>query len=1021
MPVLVIHLTDIHIASSNDPIIGRAHHIAAAASSDLSIEPTSCLVITSGDVAQSGDAAEYEIAIAFYKTLSDELESRFGFPPTHFVVPGNHDCKFPSDMSAREDVIESVRRKGTTQAREQQLVEVQSDFFNFLKHVCPDTVVDSPWEFRRDLAELDISLVGLNSAMLATLKGDQGKLVIPASRIEYQPKSAMAIYVMHHPLAWLESNNGRDVLEKIRDRADLMLFGHEHRDDLMIIEGVYSEIKYEAYYGDVLQERQDRFKSAFRTVAISDDRRNIKAGRYVWDFNKYSRDSSKTDRVWRTLKWSGGRNKILSFALGHLDWIDDPGAAFTHRKKEKLQLSDLFVWPMLRRNIPDKGQNLLVDSAQLSAEGFLKTMPVQGIAVILGDEQCGKTTLAKRWCLDFRQGGVFPLYLSVKKDSSLKTLTGSDFIERCIAEQYGANSVGDYLQKKAEDRVLLIDDFELIKANSEAKRAMLERLHSHFSRIVVFVSSSPGFELLVDGLTGGASPSKAEIYDFLPLSFKLRSELIEKWLSVGEPGELDTEAIEAVTTRFARIVDDTLGRNLIPSIPIFVLIILQQSEAERDIDAIIKNGSHGFLYQALITQTLNRKVGVFSVDTATTYLTMFAGVLFLKSDGDGVTEAELIDFHRTHSVEYDLAHKFEKIKAQLIAADVWTEKHDKVYFKYPYLFYFFVANFLRQLDAEPRELAVDTLIGSIHSEKSANILLFLAHLSLDPEIIRKLIARAQGCFADVPECNLFESRSVLEKLGANNIRHVYVEYESRKQRLDELESYGDTENSSVPDNSATAAVWRGQEAIVSVNSAFKAMQVLGQLLRNHSGSIKAPVKTSIMDVCVSLGLRTLGALMDIMSSGADVMIEHRISQLDANLKNKKDGQLIRQDAEEFFRALVLNVAVGTFTRIAGAIGSEELAPTLAKVLQPSGGGSRSLVDLAVRLENFTKFPETEVVAFRSKKLGQDEVMPTALVRRFVMRRFYLFPDRKELKTKICDMFKISRKPFQLRDPKGHGH
>ena len=113
------------------------------------------------------------------------------------------------------------------------------------------------------------------------------------------------------------------------------------------------------------------------------------------------------------------------------------------------------------------------------------------------------------------------------------------------------------------------------------------------------------------------------------------------------------------------------------------------------------------------------------------------------------------------------------------------------------------------------------------------------------------------------------------------------------------------------------------------------------------------------------------------------------------------------------RGLVLNIAAGTVLKIAGSIGSEELTPTIERVLKPENGGSRSLIDLAVRLEHFSKFPQDEVVDFRGKKLSADQIMPAAVVRRLIIRRFHLFPDRKELKAKICDLYGIARTPFQL--------
>ncbi|MEP7043161.1 MAG: metallophosphoesterase [Dokdonella sp.] len=1013
MTTLIIHLTDIHIERANDPILGRAKLLAAAATSDLSVKADHCHLVLSGDIAQSGRPEQYEFASGFISQVASELRARTSVEPKVFIVPGNHDCLLPADMSARLDLIDSIKTKGSTTARESQLLDAQSAFWDFVGKLNPQQQRTNAWETTLTDDAAALSYVGINSALLASGANDQGKLSVPVSALSHDRGKCLVAYVMHHPLSWMESNNSNKLLEHMRERADLMFFGHEHRDDLTRIDVLYNDATYEAYFGDVLQDRSNLLmRSGFRTIALDQEGDLIKAAAYKWSFTNYERDDARTDADWRPFKRNNGRGNVLSFTNRHLEWIDDAGAAYTHRRKENLQLADIFVWPSLRQNIRDAEQTVLIESSKCTADKLFNETPIGSVVFILGDEQSGKTTLAKQFCLLFRKLNHFPLYLSAKDSSSPIQLGSATGMERAVSKQYGEHSINEYIQLSAEKRVLIIDDFELVKGNSEAKKALFENLSNKFARIFVFVNSSPGFEISIDSMTITAAGVKTLVYDFLPLSYKVRAELIEKWLSIGQQTEVEREEIESLAIRCARVVDDTLGRNLIPSVPIFVLIILQQAEAERDLSTVIKNGSQGFLYQALITQTLQKKVPLFSVDTATTYLTMFAGKLFVGK-ADGLDDKALLAFHLGHSTDYDLDYKFDRVRSQFMGADIWEEKSDLIAFRYTYLYYFFVANYLCSAEAEFRYAAVDILLDTIHTERSANILLFLAHLSLDHKIIMSLMARAHSCFEGVAQYDLFASANLLNKVGSNQVRQVYIEYANARDRLEEFEN-SFPQDESVVDEAEKFDALKDQDLVIGINRSFKTLQVLGQVLRNHSGSLKGPVKKDIMESCVGLGLRTLGALFKTIDITAQSMIRHRLDQEFANISEYKlKSKELQAEAEEVLKGMVINIAVGTLVKISSAIGSEELGPTIEKVLMPTVTGTRSVVDLAVRLEHFAKFPAESLSEFRLRKVSANEVMPAAVIRRFICRRFYLFPDRHELKARVCDAWSISRKAFHL--------
>src|ERR1035437_6635764 len=107
MRILLIHLSDLHIGSSDDPVLSRTDAICDAVQ-NLEYEPKAVIIIVSGDVAFSGQEMEYLAAGEFLErirwALSTRLHSRSSNVPLVILtaaVPGNHDCNFTSDQQAR--------------------------------------------------------------------------------------------------------------------------------------------------------------------------------------------------------------------------------------------------------------------------------------------------------------------------------------------------------------------------------------------------------------------------------------------------------------------------------------------------------------------------------------------------------------------------------------------------------------------------------------------------------------------------------------------------------------------------------------------------------------------------------------------------------------------------------------------------------------------------------------------------------------------------------------------------------
>jgi hypothetical protein len=200
------------------------------------------LVFCTGDVARSGQAAEYAVARHFFGQLQRAL--RLG-PERFFVVPGEHDVDRTSvsrrfhlalGNSGEADEFFAAHEAG----REDRAVAFRrfACFANFLKEAFELTLGSTlPYVVGRpSVPGRTIGVLGFNSAWLATGNETPGSLVVgerivrdALERLDRDGRPDLVIALIHHPLEWLAEFEQSAVQGLLREGCDLLLHGHLDR------------------------------------------------------------------------------------------------------------------------------------------------------------------------------------------------------------------------------------------------------------------------------------------------------------------------------------------------------------------------------------------------------------------------------------------------------------------------------------------------------------------------------------------------------------------------------------------------------------------------------------------------------------------------------------------------------------------------------------------------------------------------------------------------------------------------
>lgn len=236
MTLIVLHLSDIHIKTKNDPVLSRARDIAACVYSSLP-DASSVFIVVSGDIAFSGKAEQYALAHTMFKAIAADIRREKHIPIRFVVCPGNHDCDFELSNNLRELALEAIAQKGSS-VIDKSVIEtccaVQAPFFAFAKELDENYASangDPLWHtFRFDVGGKDVAFDVINVAWMSRVIEEKGTIGFPYERYikESQDKPELRIGVLHHPFNWLSQHVYHPFRKALRSREHAIFTGHEH-------------------------------------------------------------------------------------------------------------------------------------------------------------------------------------------------------------------------------------------------------------------------------------------------------------------------------------------------------------------------------------------------------------------------------------------------------------------------------------------------------------------------------------------------------------------------------------------------------------------------------------------------------------------------------------------------------------------------------------------------------------------------------------------------------------------------
>lgn len=1001
MTALLLHLSDIHIKTAKDPVLKRAQAIAAATFASLP-SASHVFIVVSGDIAYSGAIEEYALASVFFTQLRDAILSEGSSPVSFILAPGNHDCDFKRDELARQVLVDALGRPEYQRVDDSVIgicTAIQQPYFDFRDSFEEFAEADDRlWRTRAfEVEGKRVVFEVLNIPWVSRLKEEPGRLYFPIDRYQSRPlvDADVRLVLLHHPLNWFSQSNYRPFRTFLRRTANIIISGHEHEGAVGVVNDADTETS--AYIeGCVLQgDQRNLTDSSFNLVRLDLAQGQFASTRYCWNGEIYYPREEGSWSDYHDLP--AKRNNPFAITEVFQDTLDDAGAFFRHPGQRNVGLSDIFVYPDLRKfgNGEDRRRVFFNSSRLLAPE-----MTAEGV-LIEGEEKAGSTSLLHQLYRQYHDRGFVPLLI---KGRDIKRTTEADvdaLLRRAVTKQYGEEKVAAYFQAERSRKLLLLDDFDHspLKAG-DARAKVLECLRKRFGHLVVTVGEMFEMREMIEGDSSRALLS-LEHYQLQPFGFVLRGQLIDRWLSIGADGTLDEATLIERRDRAEKFVNAIMRKAIIPALPLYLLTLLQSMEAGSS--GNFKDSALGHYYHFLLTQGF-QNAGV-KTDQLTEMF-QYAGHLAWEFHRNGkreLTLPELRAFNDRFSRHWHRVDFSTRLDL-FVSARVLNKVGEDYGFRYPYIFYYLKGRYLSEnLADEEIRAYIARCCEHLYVRDHANTVLFLAHHTNDDFVLRSIANTLH---------NLFPGRSPLRFSGDTGVVNQLIEdapklaYSGEKptehrKRRNEIEDQLDDGDDGLRDEE------EGEEEpslIAQMTMLFKTTEILGQVLKNQYSTIPRFRKAELLEDLFNGPLRAIRDFYEYFERNPDALA----TEIDAALKRKgniEDAEERKAIARKVTAGFIQFVTFGFLQRTSQSIGSENLFEEVQDVVRANGSPAFKMIELGIRLDSPKAIPREELKAiFREV---EKDLIANRVIHIMILNRLYMFKTTERDMQWLSQEFKIN--------------
>ncbi|AMG12715.1 TIR domain-containing protein [Vibrio vulnificus] len=609
---------------------------------------------------------------------------------------------------------------------------------------------------------------------------------------------------------------------------------------------------------------------------------------------------------------------------------------FCSKGDGKIDIEDVFIFPNLK--------SYTNNAEKISLESDIKTLSTllkHSHQFIIGDTQAGKTTLAAWSYLDLIKSNIPVIYVDIDTVGSYKNK------EKILKNLFEEQQLGDFDSWfNKENKTILIDNADRDKKTAD----FIKYAEEHFEKVHIYINS----DLHQSYYSDDEHYARYREVNIKPLCHVKQEELIKRWLELkGNGDEENYELIDSIERNINSIV---INNNILPRFPFFILSILQTFE--HFMPENLKITAYGHCYQALIVARLI-KSGIHKedIDSVFTFCTHLAFENYIVGNNKNLTQEQFDTFFE----KYDSEYLIKKTILNRLVDDggIIRLVNGKYQFNISYTYYYFLGKFLAENYDEYTSI-VEKMIASSFAKHHSLTLIFTIHHANGNHIIDELKLHTM-CSIDTknPAKLTPEETQIFSKTLDHVITDDFVEKgDITHERMIERENRNKIEKDQLQDPSESLPdnYLEGNSLIHQVLQCNKNIEILSQILKNKSGSLKKKDIKEIVETICEAGLRMASILITEESEieqAAKYVHELYIQSDDYDENSTKSLKIT--DIKNLFIMRVMIWVVNCLEKSVNAINKPEIEEIVTEVANSNDTPAYKLIRYFYRLDTAKTF------------------------------------------------------------------
>ncbi len=996
MKILFLHLSDAHF--KDDTRLSDINVRAIVNSLSQMDSFDECVIIFSGDIANSGLTNEYKVAGIFLGRLIKEIVDRYltGKHINTLIVPGNHDNLFANEKRNHENLVSYYTDKSIDEHYYNELSQLVNFYTFSNRNYCftKGKIIEVK---KLTFGKFVIKVNLINSApfsLMGSDNGDKGMHYIPNrefNKFSFDSHENYTISIIHHGAEWFSDASKKDLYEKMHQSSDLIFVGHEHYA-LNENKTVNGKKKIDVSSGIALYG--PKTEHGFNALILNTDECCLLGYKFTYNGSIYKPTEEPT-LVNEKIQFRG------KFKFTYTEQYKTLLKSDIEQRNGN-QYLDYFVFPSLEaKNINDDLKNFNVTTE----DKFIELMKLKNKISIEGSIKSGKTILSRYLCLMLSDDYV-PLLLT---EDDFGSKNNKNVIKYALTEQYGSDADYDaYMQLSKDKLVLIVDRYDRIK--KDRWNTFFSEFEDKFGYTILFCGIDWNINIKEKALEE-LTENKFFYMKICPFYYGKRQELITKICSVHKEHKIPDLAEQA------RRINDEIT-NQIKFFQLNPDFIHQYVNYYINFSYIkTQNESNVFnkVFEANITfriaqNTKEENVGeiLVALDFVAHYIHFHKKYPLPIKEFEQAIDAYNVKYDNELNprMVYDVAKKANIIKD--IDDDFGVEFCDM-----NLLAYFTALHLNRTFNEGKGEEDLCYILDNICFGINGDIILFLSYITSNVQILNPIMTSMISLMNDWDELSIDSKNIGFLTKQSTPIRQKLPDEKEKKKSIDDKtqmekeiieEKKQDTESLYSYDESMVNSF--GNKISKSINY----LELVAKILPNFRHILGGKEKQAVVEILYSYPNKLLYFMLRDIDNNFDVIINEILNH---NAKTKRGLLITRDMLEKSLQSQAISYILGIFDFVASTAATGKAMIELNKFnfTQNTNYSIQNLM-MEENVGNFHDFSEKAERLYKNTDLNLTKQMISLIVRKYFLNHDLVLIGNAQ---HLADMFfeKSEKKELQM--------